>query len=169
MTLTQSALVEVVLRGCGPLTLLSLYTPVFVANRSGDGKEYMVTCRLCTRCYHESCQTGEPWSSSIRPSVLTLDCLGCRARGNRQCINLKDEYTVADLPDTMSHWRDKWSKYLPLYPVAYHSVHTYRNLKNSKIKYVKDGPKRKFCHIIVPAMIERDIRSNDFMSALNCK
>ena len=70
---------------------LFLYTMI---DRSGDGSDYLVTCNLCTRCYHEPCQIGKPWSESDPPSVLTLDCLGCRARGGTQCVNLNDGSTA---------------------------------------------------------------------------
>lgn len=93
-------------------------------------------------------------------------CGGCRNCGDKPCCDPRDEFTPSHLPVDLKGWRQREGQYLPLLPVAHHKLPTFTR-KGDKL--TATGKESEFSHIVLRAVVERDVKTATFLKKLQCK
>lgn len=93
-------------------------------------------------------------------------CRGCIARGNTPAYLPSDQFTPSHVPCDMKKFKREMDNYLPLLPVAYHEVDTYKTVSN---RSVKTGDKVMVNHIMLGPLLERDLQSKYCIDAMKSR
>ena len=91
-------------------------------------------------------------------------CRGCTVRGGTSCYNPQHHFAASDVPQNFSHFRERYSKYLPVLPVALHKVRVYKTDKSQTV--TDTGKTATLSHTLVGPLLRRELASKDFVQAL---